>query len=283
MFLLISWIIINILFYKLGLFNRHHLLLFKIFITALVTSPFTTALFITALVTALFICSFSTVVLAFAEILGYCLFHNCLQVLKKLASNVLRKFFAPEDAFNPLNLAKLEKLYLVQVKIINNTTAFLWGRNAGKYLVNINWHPFHFPRLWLCSSFYPLLKEGKGKKREGRKGEKPELWGCGEGETSREDLLKKQSLGPQPVYWTAQSDIWKEIVWKRQAALSVSSHLVVSSHTKCLLEKMQVALKQTKAQKQVKRVVKTMLCRNLRVVPMEAYKRHKSFLFSCDF
>lgn len=38
-----------------------------------------------------------------------------------------------------------------------------------------------------------------------------------------------------------------------------------------------------KTQKQVKRVVKTMLCRNLRVVPMEAYKGHTCFLFSCDF
>ena len=45
------------------------------------------------------------------------------QVLKKLASDVLRKFFAPKDGFNPLNMAKLEKLYLVQVKISNNATA----------------------------------------------------------------------------------------------------------------------------------------------------------------
>ena len=59
--------------------------------------------------------------LKFWYLFGYCLFHNCLQVLKKLASNILRKFFAPEGCFNPLNLAKLEKLYLVQVKVINNT------------------------------------------------------------------------------------------------------------------------------------------------------------------
>ena len=91
------------------------ILLFNIFITALlITCPFTTALSIAAVVvSALFICASSTVVLAFAEILGYCLFHNCNQVLKKLTFDVLRKFFVLEDGFNSLNLAKLEKLYLV--------------------------------------------------------------------------------------------------------------------------------------------------------------------------
>ena len=59
-----------ILFNKLNLFNRHHLLLFNIFITALlITCPFTTALSIAALVvSALFICASSSVVLAFVEI-----------------------------------------------------------------------------------------------------------------------------------------------------------------------------------------------------------------------
>ena len=104
-----------ILFNKLNLFNRHHLLLFNIFITViLITCPFTIALSIAALVvSALFICASSTDVLAFVEILGYCLFHNCNQVLKKLTLDALRKFFVLEDGFNSLNLATLEKLYLV--------------------------------------------------------------------------------------------------------------------------------------------------------------------------
>ena len=74
-----------------------------------------------------------------------------------------------------------------------------------------------------------------------------------------EDLLKKQR------FWHLKRNLPK----KGKLNL-VSAHIQLSAAIQSVLTrriKMQVTLKQTAAQKQAKRVVRTMLCRKLRVIP----------------
>lgn len=88
------------------------------------------------------------------SIIGYCSFDDWLQVLKKKPFNVSSQLFVLDNAFDPLDLVKGKKLYLAQVKIVNNAITVVRRRNARKGIVDGGCHPFHFSCSYFCSLFF---------------------------------------------------------------------------------------------------------------------------------
>ena len=87
-------------------------------------------------------------------IIGYCSLG-----LKKKPFNVFSQLFALDNVFDLLDLVKSKKLYLAQVKIVNNAITVVRRRNARKGIVDGGTHPFHFscPCLGLPSLDRPLF------------------------------------------------------------------------------------------------------------------------------
>ena len=136
-----------ILFNKLNLFSRHHLLLFNIFITViLITCPFTTALSIAALVvSALFICASSLLLRS----LAIAFFTTAIRFWRSSLLTLLGSFLFLRMALTHLTWQHLKSCTLF--------TAFVWRRNAGKNLADINWHPFIFLVLVFVLPSFPRL------------------------------------------------------------------------------------------------------------------------------